>query len=88
MDFQCSWLFIGLFGMPRARKRWPDLLSKFLKMIWCTPISGDDAEGAILVEQRLLPHPDAWISNGFRVISSDVASQEGALDPFGCEKFA
>lgn len=45
--------------------RWPDLLSKFLKMIWCTPISGDDAEGAILVEQRLLPHPDAWIFNDF-----------------------
>lgn len=38
--------------------RWPELLSKFLQMVWCAPISGDDGEGQLLVEMRLLPHPD------------------------------
>eukprot|EP00913_Durusdinium_trenchii_P023249 g21827.t1 len=37
---------------------WPELLSKFLQMVWCAPISGDDGEGQLLVEMRLLPHPD------------------------------
>eukprot|EP00435_Cladocopium_sp_Y103_P034368 s881_g8.t2 len=46
---------------------WPELLSTFLKMIWCTPISEDNDRGFTIVKQRLLPNPDVvcWSSDHF-----------------------
>ena len=44
--------------------RWPELLSKFLQMLWCAPIAGDNGglsgtdQVKIVVDQRLLLHPD------------------------------
>ena len=47
--------------------RWPELLSTFLKMIWCTPVSEDNEQGFTVVRQRLLPHPDVvcWSADHF-----------------------
>lgn len=47
--------------------RWPDLLSNFLKMIWCKPVSEDNAQGFTIVKQRMLPSPDVvcWSADHF-----------------------
>lgn len=46
---------------------WPELLRAFLQMVWCASISGEDADGRIVVQQRLLPHPDVvcWSRDHF-----------------------
>lgn len=53
--------------MPDALPRWPELLSTFLKMIWCTPVSEDNERGFTILKQRLLPNPDVvcWSSDHF-----------------------
>ena len=49
--------------------RWPELLSQFLKMVWCAPFSEDNDRGLTVVKQRLLPHPDVvcWSFDHFEL---------------------
>ncbi|CAJ1379513.1 unnamed protein product [Effrenium voratum] len=46
---------------------WPDLLSKFLKMIWCSRVPEDDAQGLSTMQQRLFPNPGVicWSNDHF-----------------------
>ncbi|CAE7817681.1 Scube1 [Symbiodinium microadriaticum] len=48
---------------------WPELLSQFLKMVWCAPFSEDNNRGLTEVKQRLLPHPDVvcWSFDHFEL---------------------
>ena len=54
-------------------------MSKFLQMVWCTPISGEDADGKILVEQRLLPHPDVVCWSGDHFATALIAGIGGGV---------
>ena len=58
---------MSILPLEMACPRWPELLSTFLKMIWCTPISEDNERGFTIVKQRLLPNPDVvcWSSDHF-----------------------
>ena len=49
--------------------RWPELLSQFLKMVWCAPSSEDNSRGLTVVQQRLIPHPDVvcWSFDHFEL---------------------
>ena len=48
-------------------------------MVWCTPISGEDADGKILVEQRLLPHPDVVCWSGDHFATALIAGIGGGV---------
>ncbi|CAE7232867.1 LMP1 [Symbiodinium natans] len=49
---------------------WPELLSKYLQMIWCKPVS---EQGGVVV-QRLQPHPDVECWTGDHVPIAMIAT--------------
>ena len=49
--------------------RWPNLLSNFLKLLWCVPILEDNDAGITVTFQRLKPDPElvCWSQDHFLV---------------------